>query len=551
MHVSDDLKHDAHLVKAFRARTIEELKKNNVSIHKIIYFTDQAPSQYKNKTAFRYLSQSAIPTVCNFFDVRHRKGPCDACTGRVKQGITQLVKSEIETVNSGTEFYEAAQKHLAKPLKTQQACQHHILTFEYHKHLGKQPDTKKYVPIPETHKLHSIGNSDNPLHLYLWNMACCCNGCLHGGEECSNIICPEQWKGYDLTQKKFVDPDLTFWLNDADNLCTDEQEPIVEVTWDERLAQMSRLRTFEQLVAYVNSNPLPEFKGVPNVNMTEADKANLDFVALHHLPNDAPNGFAPISIEGDGNCFQKTVSYILQKDQARHKEIHVRIVYEAVQNMAKYLDNAYVSIGPHHFYQRATLVQTFAMYTEDFNLLVPLDVVKLYKQEVMEIRKLSGYMGIWQLFQTANILCVPIQSVYPTGSTRSDMNRVVYCSDAAYNNATQIKIMWTPTQIKKQRPCHFVPLLKVVRKDICKKHMCVKIYIQQILMICLTFYICSCVKLLALTKAVEKVATKSQSEESDMKILQEEDDEEKLVVCKTHGQKVSGSSRGRGCKMQP
>ena len=140
---------------------------------------------------------------------------------------------------------------------------------------------------------------------------------------------PEQWKGYDLAQKKFVDPDLTFWLRD--NLCTDEQEPIVEVTWDERLAQMSRLSTFEQLVANVNSNPLPDFEGVPNVNMTEADKANLDFVALHHLPNDAPDGFIPISIEGDGNCFPRTVSYILQKDQAHHKEIHVRIVYEAVQ----------------------------------------------------------------------------------------------------------------------------------------------------------------------------------------------------------------------------
>ena len=67
VHVSDDLKHDAHLMKAFRARTIEELQKNNVPIHKIIYFTDQAPLQYKSKTAFRYLSQSAIPTICNFW----------------------------------------------------------------------------------------------------------------------------------------------------------------------------------------------------------------------------------------------------------------------------------------------------------------------------------------------------------------------------------------------------------------------------------------------------------------------------------------------------
>ena len=131
------------------------------------------------------------------------------------------------------------------------------------------------------------------------------------------------------------------------------------------------------------------------------------------------------------------------------------------------------------------------MYIEDFNPLVPLDVVKLYKQEVMEIRKLAGYMGIWQLFQTANILRMPIQSMYPTGcssnDTRSDMNRVVYCSDDTHNNATQIKIMWTPTQIKKQRPCHFVLLLQVVRKDIRKIYMYVNIYFKQILMLCFTF----------------------------------------------------------------
>ena len=84
----------------------------------------------------------------------------------------------------------------------------------------------------------------------------------------------------------------------------------------------------------------------------------------------------------------------------------------------------------------------------------------------MEIYKLSGYRGIWQIFQTANILHVPIQSVYPFGrsdlNTRKDMNRTVYCYDDNNNNANEIKIMWTPTQIRKQRPCHFAPLLKVV-----------------------------------------------------------------------------------------
>ena len=88
VHLSDDLKHDAHIVKYFRTRTVEALCKNNVAVHKIIQFTDQALSQYQNKTAFCYLAENNIPTQCHFFGVRHGKGPCDACTGHVKQGIT-------------------------------------------------------------------------------------------------------------------------------------------------------------------------------------------------------------------------------------------------------------------------------------------------------------------------------------------------------------------------------------------------------------------------------------------------------------------------------
>ena len=470
VHISDDMKHDAHIVKNFRTRTIEALQKNNIAVHKIIQFTDQAPSQYKNKTAFHYLAENTIPTQCHFFGVRHGKGPCDACTGHVKQAITRLVKNETEVVNSATTFHEAAVKHLQKPLKSDNECQHHILTFELHKKIGIRPKTTNWVPVPDTCKIHSIGNTGNKSVLYFRNFACCCDGCLHGGE-CTNTVCPDTWKGYDLGKKKFVQPNFTFW--EQFNLCISDAQlqNDIQLTWDERLTQIRLIRNFDDLQAYVNSNPLPEFEGVTNDNMLESDKANLDFVALHHLPNDAPDGFAPISMEGDGNCFPRTVSYILQKNQAHHKEIRTRILYEAIHNMDKYLDNDYVTIGAHHFYRRATLVQTYAMYTEGFDPLVPLDVLKLYKEEVMEIRKLGGYMGIWQLFQTANILRIPIHSVYPIGcssaDTRADLNRVVYCSEDACNNENPIKIMWTPTQIKKQRPCHFVPLLKVVR-NICK-----------------------------------------------------------------------------------
>ena len=84
VHVTDDMKRDAHLVKMFTDKSIQVLKDNKVNIRKIIEFTDQAPSQYKNKTAFTYLANSDIPTQRNYFGVRHGKTSCDACTGRVK-----------------------------------------------------------------------------------------------------------------------------------------------------------------------------------------------------------------------------------------------------------------------------------------------------------------------------------------------------------------------------------------------------------------------------------------------------------------------------------
>ena len=62
------------------------------------------------------------------------------------------------------------------------------------------------------------------------------------------------------------------------------------------------------------------------------------------------------------------------------------------------------------------------------------------------------------------------------------------------------------------------------------------------------FCICSHVKLPAVTEAVNRVTAKSQSEDSDLKIVAEETVERKSVVCKRTGQK---GDRGRGHKTQP
>ena len=49
------------------------------------------------------------------------------------------------------------------------------------------------------------------------------------------------------------------------------------------------------------------------------------------------------------------------------------------------------------------------------------------------------------------------------------------------------------------------------------------------------FCICSHVKLPAVTEAVNRVTTKLQSEDNDLKIVEEETVEQKSVVCKRTG----------------
>ena len=191
-----------------------------------------------------------------------------------------------------------------------------------------------------------------------------------------------------------------------------EQNPNIQQDVDRAgiVACMSALTTYDQLVQYVNNNPLPEFTDEPNDAIAQEEIHNLDIKALHHIPHDAPHRVAPISVEGDGNCFPRIVSYLLYKTERRYMEIHVIIVYEAIKNLQSYLDHNYISVGAVNFYDCGTLPEQYAMYSDNYipNTGIPVDMLDLYRQEVKDICKDEAYMGIWQIFQAANVLKCPI-----------------------------------------------------------------------------------------------------------------------------------------------
>ena len=159
VHVSNDLKHDAHLVEKFQSVTMEVLKEHKVEIHKIIKFSDQAPSQYKNKTSFDYLSKVQKPTMHCFFGVWHGKGPCNACTGHVKQAVKQLIKSGTSTVDTAEAFYKAAKEHLTTEKFKPGKCVYFKQTFHFMHKIPNRPKANTFTAVPETHQLHAICNT--------------------------------------------------------------------------------------------------------------------------------------------------------------------------------------------------------------------------------------------------------------------------------------------------------------------------------------------------------------------------------------------------------
>ena len=464
VHVSDDLKHDAHLVKKFHTANISILKKHGVDIRKIIEFTDQAPSQYKNKSAFRYLCQEKIPTQRNFFGVRHGKGPCDACAGRIKGRLANLVKTSECMINTAKSCYEACRGNLEMKWPERNECCHYILTFNFTSKIPKRPDTSKWKGVKDTcDHMHSIMNTGDNLRVNVRDVVCLCPSCLHGDGICKYNDYVDEWRGFDMQTHKEAPVTMELWNSVKIHKTVGSRD---DYSLEDVQAILSSYSNYEDLSEYLKKNPLPFFDVNIDLILHDHDRSHLDPVALHYIPHDAPQGFAPCKIRGDGNCFPRTLSFICFRNEYMHHEFRVCLLYESILNAKYYLSNWYLSRGSNVVYRMGGPVKQLAMYAESYNPNEELNVIDLYKKEIMQLAKDGSYCGLWQLCPVANFLHRPIKSVYPSElheGMKLDFNRTFYCIDNKYNDREAVVIMWTPMQVSATSyPIHFVPLLKAV-----------------------------------------------------------------------------------------
>ena len=431
VHVSDDLKHDVHLDEKFQQVTVQVLKQHEVLICKLFKFTDHAPSQYKSKTSFNYLTRSKIPTMHCFFGVRHDKGPCDACTGRVKQTITRLVKTSTEVVNSAKSFFDVAKEHLTRKKAEPEKCVHFRQTFHYTPKIPTRPKASTLTPVPKTKQLNCVCNNGKLNEVMTRKVVCCCTGCLRKTGHCDNSEYTDAWQSFDMQNRKAVKPNWNIWRTVISNL-----QPTLPLTWQQRLQQMHMTRDYDALEQYILSNPIVPLQVTCDQYLSETDKNRIDYIVLHRLPSDAPQNYVPVRIHGDGNCFPCACSYLACRHEDMYDEFRVRIIYKLVSNHNKCKDNGYMSQGASIIHRQSTTVKQIAMFAEEYNPNLPLDAEKEYRTEVENLCKDGNYMGLWQIAAAVNILKHPINSVYPDMRrvVQPNLNRTLWCYDETNNS---------------------------------------------------------------------------------------------------------------------
>lgn len=116
--ISDCLEHDTVAVFMFQKKMIQFLKEKFTTVEKIIYFSDGAPQQYKNKKNFSNLRHHyddfSVQAEWNYFASAHGKGACDGVGGTLKRIARRysLQKGTRNEILTAKQLYEWSVSHL-------------------------------------------------------------------------------------------------------------------------------------------------------------------------------------------------------------------------------------------------------------------------------------------------------------------------------------------------------------------------------------------------------------------------------------------------------
>ena len=227
-----------------------------------------------------------------------------------------------------------------------------------------------------------------------------------------------------------------------EGLSTAEQDTLCRLQFFASLQEkLVRAESFESLVNICSENV--HSISAYNLHVTEKFIAttpglSVDAVSMHRLPQDAPDGHLPISITGDGNCFPRTVSVLTSGTESHHVEMRVRIITEMAVNFIMYTDPIFLGSA-----DDGTTLLAFLRKYADVTYDALRSSVETLKEEVMRVTALGTECSMWHLFATANMLSLPLQSIFPDKGPAELQHLTKRILLPEKQVGPQVHIMWT------------------------------------------------------------------------------------------------------------
>lgn len=198
--ISSDRKHDYNAVHTYMDLVTSHLhQKRNISIKKMVRFSDGCASQYKSFGPMADVAFSGedynFPTCHNFYGSRHGKGASDGESAVVKSKASSAVKCGTAVIGDAKQLYEFCTSSLIKDVEKDQ-CTHFRRDFYYveSEDIRRNRERCQVKTINGTRALHSIQTCNKTGDaIKIRQLSCFCEACVTEDGECANSAYVSEW----------------------------------------------------------------------------------------------------------------------------------------------------------------------------------------------------------------------------------------------------------------------------------------------------------------------------------------------------------------------
>lgn len=164
--IAESLSHTVPAVYLFQSKLVQYIK-DEFGNKNIIFFTDGAPSHYKNRKSFLNLSMFktdfGINAVWHFFATAHGKSPCDALGGAFKRNSKLYnMKNPVKPLISSMDLFDWAKKivnsksHFIHCTKAEQTAIERRLNSRLNQNIRQVEGTQSFHSFAPTDEEYTI-----------------------------------------------------------------------------------------------------------------------------------------------------------------------------------------------------------------------------------------------------------------------------------------------------------------------------------------------------------------------------------------------------------